>query len=131
MTKLHDQIEDMQHRLGQNAQTEQTFVKALSEALSLVDNHLLNEVRRVTAEHEARRGAIYDALQDLAGRLCSFPAEPPPAMTEIAASAAEPSPVATLQRVNGHLHAPGDWRKATSNIEDDADYHWKADGPSH
>lgn len=131
MTKIHDQIEDMQRRLTQNAQTEQTFVKALSEALSLVDNHLLNEVRRVTAEHETRRSAIYEALQELAGSLCSFPPSPPVAMTEIASTAGDASPVPTIHRVNGHLHAPGDWRKATSNIEEDADYHWKTSGPSH
>lgn len=130
MTKLHEQIEEMQRRLTQNAMTEQAFVRALGEALSQVDMHLLNEVKRLSSEHETRRGAILHELRGLAERLCLFPAQGQP-VAAIEDGHADVN--AHLAHANGRPHSPGDWRKATSNIEDDPDpeLYWRSPGPSH
>lgn len=122
MTKIHDQIEEMQRRLTESAINERAFVKALGDALNQVDQHLLHEVKRLGAEHEARRGAILHELQSLAARLCLFPSEP----QAVAAIADEREVVPPSPE-----HSPGDWRRATSNIEEDVDSYWKAPGPSH
>lgn len=132
MTKLHLQIEEMRVRLTENARDEQCLVQALGDALSHVDKKLIDEVRNVTAEHEARRGAILNELQVLAARLCAFPAASQP-LTEIGESTLELPP---LMHANGHphspgAHAPGDWRKAARNIADELDFYLKGDGPNH
>ncbi len=128
MSKLHLQIEEMRIRLTENAHNEQALLKALGEALVHVDQKLLSEVRSLTAEHEARRGAILGELQMLASRLCAFPLprEPhPPAID----NALPESPTAV--GANGYPHAPGDWRMAAGNIEDDLDIYWRSRDPRH
>lgn len=120
MSKLSQQIDDMRARLAENAENERTLLRALSDALDEVDQRLLREVREVTAEHEARRVAILGELQGLAVRLCAFPAHESASLLEQAGSGAAP------QR-QFNRHAPGDWRLAARNIEDDLDLY--ADGP--
>lgn len=114
MTKLHLQIDDMRARLAENSENERILVRALSHALDEVDQQLLKDVRQVTAEHEARRVAILGELQVLASRLCSFPAREAAATIDSGMrSVAEPRPICR--------HAPGDWRLAARNMEDELD----------
>lgn len=131
MTKLHEQIEDMRARLTEAAESDASLVKALGEALSRVDEKLLADVRRVTAAHEARRGAIMYELQSLAARLCVFPAAPEPvtAIQESDEEAYLPSYVP----VEGHqeVQSRGDWRQAASNIQDELEFHLNGHPPSH
>ena len=139
MTKLSDQIQDMQRRLMGNALDEQAFVTAMGDALNEVDQHLLNEVRRLGDEHESRRGVILRELQDLAGRLCLLPGRT--AQVHAAAidhreleSQLNRLPVAESfanPRAPVETHAPGDWRKATSAIEEDLDAYWRSPSVSH
>ena len=83
MTKMVQLVEEMRARLTQIADSEQALVRALGEALSLVDQKLLHDVRNLTTEHEARRAAILYELQGLASRIGAFPtaqSEPAPGL---------------------------------------------------
>jgi hypothetical protein len=73
MTKMVQIVEEMSARLSQIADAEAALVRALGEALSRVDHKLLQDVRSITTEHEARRGAILHELQSLATRIGAFP----------------------------------------------------------
>ena len=50
MTKMIELIEEMRARLNQITDTEQALVRALGEALSRVDNKLLQDVRNITTD---------------------------------------------------------------------------------
>ena len=127
-TKLTDQIQDIQRTLTDNAVTERAFVSALGDALNQVDQHLLNEVRRLGEEHAARRGMILHELQALSSSLCQFPNRPEPhAAIDVRADTAEPLPCTSATAP----HAPGDWRKATSAIEDDLESSWRSTSANH
>ena len=73
MTKMIQLIEEMDSRLSQIADAENELVRALGHALSRVDQRLLQDVRKITTEHEFRRGAILHELQGLATRIGAFP----------------------------------------------------------
>ncbi len=129
---INIQIEEMRARLTENAQHEQALLRALADALGQVDQQLLSEVRQVTAEHEARRSDILSELHVLASRLCVFPK---PLGTERlktqehagTLSGVVHHEVATTQPRNGKArHAPGDWRQAASNIDDELDFYLDA-----
>lgn len=120
MTKLLEHIESVHGRLAEIAHDELELLKALRAALSRVDQQLLNDVRAVRAEHEARRGAILDELHGLAAAIGAFPAQPVAAIQDAAAhqipSYAETADIRPTPRLRG------DWRQATRNIEDDLDF---------
>jgi len=124
MTKLLQHIEEMRARLKEVADNEQSLVRALGEALSRLDQQLLRDVRTIATEHEVRREAILGELQNLAAGVGMFRA---PLHTP-----AEPQ---AYMPANGHKQAiaPGDWRQATSNIEDEYDLDGRFNGrpPSH
>jgi hypothetical protein len=67
-------VEEMGARISQITDAEQELVRALGDALSRVDQKLLQDVRKITNEHESRRGAILHELQGLATRIGAFPA---------------------------------------------------------
>jgi hypothetical protein len=73
MTDLVQQLEHMRLRMNQLAQQEANLVAELGDALRASDHQLLQGVRTVTAEHEARRAAILGELQMLAARLNALP----------------------------------------------------------
>ena len=73
MTTLIEQIEEMRIRMVELATGEQDLVRALGDALSRADQKLLQDVRVVAEEHEARRGAILKELQGLAARMGALP----------------------------------------------------------
>lgn len=140
--QISTQIEEMRARLNENAKAEQSLLRALSEALGQVDQQLLDEVRQVTAEHEARRADILGELHVLASRLCVFPkplqgdlAKPHEQVTSLHTQAGETPPRSTDEasavlplkpRGGKARHAPGDWRQAASNIDDELDFYLDA-----
>jgi hypothetical protein len=118
MTTLIEQIEQMRLRMNQLAGGEQDLIRALGEALSRADQKLLQDVRSVAQEHEARRGAILTELQSLAARIGALPRAR--------------GPVATLEEAPLDLAAQepqqpaigrGDWRQAAANIKDELVFH--------
>jgi len=115
---LSQKLAEMHRRLAETSMEEQALVRALNSALNHVDEKLLQEIRLVTSQHEQRRAAILNELQHLATRLCAFPVAPPEPLAAIDDASS----------TNGHLakagqtHAPGNWRIAAQNIEDDLDF---------
>jgi hypothetical protein len=134
MTKMIQLIEEMDARLSQIADAEKELVRALGHALSRVDQRLLQDVRKITTEHESRRGAILHELQGLATRIGAFPvarqatsgveyAEPMPRPITAANSVPKIPTANGVAGANGHVgpFSRGDWRQAASNIEDEVD----------
>ena len=129
MSKMIQLVDEMRTRLTEIAEREQALVRALGEALTRVDHRLLQDVRSITTEHEARRGAILLELQSLASRIGAFPAaREPAAPLNYAASA--PKPLAAAYDRPSMFHR-GDWRKAASNIEDELDSYFQDRASSH
>ena len=122
MAHLSQKLAEMHRRLAENTQEEQALIRALNAALNHVDDKLLSEIRQVTAQHEARRAVILNELQLLAGRLCSFPAQPVDAVA--IEDGHHHAPISTNSNgyTNGNTHAPGNWRIAAQNIQDDLDF---------
>lgn len=130
MSESETHIEQMHLRLQKMAAREQLLINALNEALSRADRKLLDDVRSVTADHEARRAIIMTELQTLAERIGVFPASEQPIDTiEYEA----PPPVE--QPVVGELHSAdalprgGDWRAAARKITDGLDFHLNGTAP--
>ncbi len=131
MANLSQKLAEMHRRLTENTQEEQALVRALNAALNHVDEKLLAEIRTITAQHEARRAVIMNELQLLAGRLCAFPVSSGEPMHAIE-DERHPLPLNghTNGHANGHVnghtngatHAPGNWRIAAQNIQDDLDF---------
>lgn len=127
MAHLSQKLAEMHRRLAETAQEEQALVRALNAALNHVDEKLISEIRQVTLQHEQRRAVIMNELQLLATRLCTFPASSGEAV------ALESAPHATplAGHGNGSPHAPGNWRIAAQNIQDDLDFYSDAPSSSH
>jgi hypothetical protein len=121
MTSLIEQIEEMRARMNALAAGEQDLVRAMGEALTRADQKLLQDVRSVASDHEARRGAILNELQSLAARMGALPRppqEPYAALTE--------TPVnLTPREITPLARGGGDWRQAAANIEEVVSYHLK------
>ena len=118
MTKLVQHIEEMGALLTQTTRSEQSLVKALANSLSQVDNQLVQDIRKVGIEHQARRAEIFLELQALACTIGMFPtanevAIEPPANDE-----------------QQYFPAMGDWRQAAQNVsyQDELDYHLRTAG---
>ena len=115
MSNIPEIIENMRVQLSGISNREKTLAAALENAMRSGDEGLLQDVRRLTREHDVRRGTILTELENLGSRLGKFPSEQkkPVAGTEYAeASAKRP----------GVGHQPigrADWRVAVSNIEDE------------
>ena len=105
-TKLIQHIDEMRARLAQTAHGERALVESLGDALNRLDQDILQNIRNVATGHEARRGAILNELQALAGSIGRF------------LPAREPNKPVTISQENGHPNAPavGDWRQATKNL---------------
>src|SRR5262249_49387923 len=61
-------IHDMRARLTEVDNTQQALIQALAEALARVEQKLLDDVRSLTMDHEARRVAILTELHNLSVR---------------------------------------------------------------
>lgn len=126
MSKMIELVEQMRTRLQEITNTEHELVQALAEALSRVDQKLLQDVRTMSTEHESRRGAILNELEGLASRIGAFPA-----VRQVAPGlpfAEPPAAAATITHANGNHPSYGgaDWRQAAGNIEDELDLFCKA-----
>jgi hypothetical protein len=123
MSKMIQLVDEMRTRLNEVTEREQALVRALGEALTRVDHRLLQDVRSITSDHEARRGAILSELQGLAARIGAFPAgREPVAQLNHAEPTAKPLAAANDRPP---MFGRGDWRKAASNIEDELDVYFK------
>ncbi|CAN1721466.1 conserved protein of unknown function [Hyphomicrobium sp. 1Nfss2.1] len=109
MGKLQQQLEEMHIRIAEMASHEETLVKALSDALTRLDEQLLADVQAIASDHEARRVTILGELQGLASSIGMFQVQRSPAAAQIDHEA----------EVAAYIPSAGDWRQATSNIRDD------------
>jgi hypothetical protein len=117
MSKMLQLVEEMRARLNEIAETEQARVQALGQALSHVDQRLLQDVQNVTTEHEARRGSILHELQELAARMGAFPAAPD-AMAGLEYGDSTPSPSAAANDVHPLFTRGGRWPQVASSVEE-------------
>jgi hypothetical protein len=105
VSKLRQHVEDMRTSVTQTASNEQSLVKSLGDALNHVDQQLLRDIRKVAAEHEARRAVIFNELQALACNIGVF--QPAPEVTALPPHSEGHHP---------YFPAVGDWRQATRNL---------------
>jgi len=129
MSESENHIEQMHLRLQKMAEREQLLIGALNDALSRADRKLLDDVRSVTADHEARRAIIMTELQTLAERIGVFPS------SDVAIDTIEYEPAGAVSEPVADdlndLEAPargGDWRKAAKKITDGLDFHLSGSG---
>jgi hypothetical protein len=141
MTKIIQLVEEMGAKIAHLKDTEEELVRALGEALNRVDQRLLQNVREITSEHGARRGAMLHELQCLAARIGSFPtSRRPMSGIEYAEPAAPPIEAANVTAPNGTPAVDGrdvaadghetflrcgNWRQAVSNIQEELDGYCK------
>jgi|SRR5688572_2562864 hypothetical protein len=122
MTKLPQHIDELGVVLTQTAKHEQSLVKALADALGKVDDQLMQDIRKVAVQHQARRAEIFLELQALAHTIGAFP------------TAHEIPHVPADNDAQPHFAAAvGDWRQAALNInyQDELDFHLNGTGPQH
>jgi len=126
MTKAKEHIDAIEARLTCIASQEQRLVTALGEALLRADQKLLDDVRSIAFEHEARRTAILLELQGLAARIGAFPKSEDPAVIEaddtMDLTYYEPSPVQDMPCGCENSSAGGDWRKAAEKIREEFEH---------
>jgi hypothetical protein len=92
MKTLGEQIEEMRLRMNDWAKSEVGLVTTLGHSLTEADNKLLDDVRNLASEHEARRAEILKELQGLASRLGVLPTSREP-FAPINDAAPLPTPV--------------------------------------
>jgi hypothetical protein len=120
MSDIIHLVEEVRAKLSRITDAEAKLVWALRDALSRVDEKLLQDVRMITTEHEVRRGYSLHELQRLSSRIGTFPTPPMMSGVEDAMPPARPIAAAdSLAVTNGFRR--GDWRQATSNINDELD----------
>ncbi len=126
MAKLLQQIAHVSTHLAETFRNEQALVKSLADDLNNLDQQLLRDIRQVAADHQIRRGTIFNALVDLAGSIGMFPPQhehrlPEPVTTP------QPGAVVPEQIDYGHQYGlpAGDWREATKNesLQDELEVH--------
>jgi hypothetical protein len=128
MSKMAHVVEELRDRLVSVADQEQKLIASLRDALNRFDQKLLQDVRSIAAEHEARRSVILSELQGLASRLGVFPA----------ASAMPHSPVdgdtcSALSRPSSdnealtsrHPVESGAWRDATDKLQTELESYFR------
>ncbi len=116
-TSSNSTIEEMQARLIEVAKREQALIKALDQALAKADRELLDEVRSVTLEHEARRALILSELQSLATRVGAFPASAASAERITYIDSAPLSSREVVDVPSGQEQCGGDWRQAVERLK--------------
>jgi hypothetical protein len=117
-TTLIEQIEEMRLRMNELAAGEQDLVRALGDALNRADQKLLQDVRLVAEEHEARRGVILKELQSLATRMGALPRPRRPF------AALEEAPLDLAHEPTQPALRGADWRQAAANIRDELATHF-------
>lgn len=129
MTTAKTEIEHMQARLDQISSREQLLIRALDQALADADRKLLDDVRSVAIEHEARRSVILTELHTLASRIGAFPAvESPVGRIEYESIDLPTYELPeNLEPIDDRPRG-GDWRKAAENIPDHLDHDFDGSG---
>jgi len=123
MSEMIQLVQEMHARLNEIANGEQAFVLALGHALSRVDQQLLQDVRNIAAEHEARRGAILLELESFASRIGALPTLRKP-VAGPANNDPVANPVATTNSRQQHLvQAP--WPPVASDMQDEIDLYFE------
>ncbi len=72
MRPLLQQLEEMHIRIAETATHEDLLVKAIGDALTRLDDQLLQDVQSIATDHETRRTAILGELQGLASSIGMF-----------------------------------------------------------
>lgn len=121
MTSLAQELEEMRLRMNELAKNEQGLITALGDALSRADHKLLDDVRNLSAEHEARRGAILRELQSLAARLGALP-KPGDLFSPLGAPMGRELPHSDMG-MHGHGQPRSDWRRQSVSIQDELNRH--------
>jgi hypothetical protein len=124
MSKMFELVDELRQQLQSVGDTEQKLVSTLREALKRYDQRLLQDVRNLTAEHEARRGAILSELQSLASRMGAFP---PAREPQLGVAGAAPREGAAALPAGAKLRAVpgGAWREATERLQSELDVYFK------
>ena len=133
MSEPQNHIEQMQRRLEQVAAREQLLIHALNEALAAADRKLLDEVRAVASDHEARRSIILTELHSLAERIGAFPTAPEPLQSISYHTVPQPTAAAPAETAT-YIETPsrgGDWRKAAEKIGQELDFRLNGGGSKH
>jgi non-ribosomal peptide synthetase component F len=131
MSKMAALVDELRQQLNTVREGEQELVASLREALDQYDQRLLQDVRNLAAEHEARRGAILCELQSLARRMGAFPPprEPHLELTDGTPPmrATPPALPRTVTAQNGKLHAVegGAWREATQRLQSELEGYFR------
>ncbi len=123
MSTSKSHIEEMHARLEEISKREQILIEALDAALAEADRKLLDDVRTVAVEHEARRAVILTELESLAARIGALPVashEP----EQLNYEQLDISNYSALQEDTTAIEAPkgGDWRTAAQNMGSQLDY---------
>lgn len=121
MTSLAQELEEMRLRMNDLAKNEQGLITALGDALSRADHKLLDDVRNLSAEHEARRGAILRELQSLAARLGALP-KPGDLFSPLGGPMGRELPHSDMG-MHGHSQSRSDWRRQSVSIQDELNRH--------
>ncbi len=118
MTSLAQELEEMRVRMNELAKNEQGLIMALGDALSRADHKLLDDVRNLSAEHEARRGAILKELQSLAARLGALPKA-----GDLFAPIGGTLPPSDPYGQHGYQPPRQDWRRQSVSIQEELNKH--------
>ncbi len=129
MSKMLQLVEEMHARLNEIANGEQALVRALGHALSRVDQQLLQDVRNITAEHEARRSAILLELESFASRIGALPTLREPVAGPASNDPVTNSVVAANSRQQHLVQAP--WPPVASDMQEEIDLYFKDRRSSH
>ena len=119
MSDIINLVEEVRAKLSKITDAEAKLVWALRDALSRVDEKLLQDVRMITTEHEVRRGYSLHELQRLTSRIGTFPTSLRVPMDDAIPPARPIAAAHGMAVANGFRR--GDWRQATSNINDELD----------
>ena len=103
--------DEMWARLAEVDDTQRALIQALAEALRRADQKLLDDVRSVKMDHEARRVEILNELYNLASTIGAFPAsqDPLPPLEDAGSGPRTYVAVEGTQEI--------DWRQAVSNLK--------------
>lgn len=129
MSKMAALVDELRQQLNTAREGEQELVTSLRDALDQYDQRLLQDVRSLAAEHEARRGAILTELQTLARRMGAFPSprEPHLELTDNSPPRTMPPALPRTAAGSGKLQAVegGAWREATQRLQSELDGYFK------
>jgi hypothetical protein len=129
MSNIIQLVKEMSTRLNEIAESEQALVRTLGEAMSAVDEKLLQDVRNLAREQEVRREMILLELQGLASRIGTFPM-PREQAAGLAYSGSTANPVESANE-GARGSGGGDWRQAVRNMQGEVEFYFKSRASSH